>query len=280
MKLTLAIVATSALSACACSCAAEGPALLLVSTQALTPAPFEHSHQLLTQVLASHVSRAGVDYANLAKESDLLNRYLAGVQAVRPEELALWTEPQQFAFWINTYNAHILRLILDHYPIESIRDLGGTIFGLVWDLPLIPMGSHNPDGSGEPLSFGDLEHQILRPRFKDARVHAAINCASVSCPPILAEAFEATKIEQQLDDAMRAFVLDEERNHLIQESNRLELSGIFDWFQTDFDRDAGSVRQFVLQYAGDSGGDWILGANLSYLDYSWALNDHSGLAGE
>lgn len=278
MNLKTTLFAALAVLLCACSCASDGPSPLKVSLDGRLHAdsPFDHSHHELDKLLAAYVSREGVRYADLAGESGKLDSYLAGVQAVSPEELASWTRPQRFAFWINAYNAHILKLIIENYPLDSIRDLGGiSVFGQVWDMELIPMEAHNPDGGGAALSFNDLEHKILRPDFEDARVHAAINCASESCPPLSNEAFVADRLEEQLDGAMTAFIVDSKRNHLRSESGELELSRIFDWFEGDFIRDEGSVREYVLRFAGDAGAPWILEAGTSYLDYSWALNDLS-----
>lgn len=259
----------------ACSCASDeprtlGPGKSVVLGEKLA---FDHQHVLLDEVLAQYVTPSGVRYADLAMDSEKLDRYLAAVQSVSPTELEAWTRNQRYAFWINTYNAHILALITDNYPVDSIRDLGGALFGQVWDLELIPMGAHNPDGSGDNLSFGDIEHEILRPEFQDARVHAAINCASESCPPLLSEAFVATKLESQLSSAMEAFLGDPSRNLLNEASGRLELSSIFDWFAEDFELEEGTVQAYVARHAGLASTEWVPTASLSYLDYSWVLND-------
>ena len=261
----------------ACSCASDSPGVLGAQVSGLVPEgqALDHEHTLLSELLAAHVTRDGVRYADLHMDKEKLQRYLAMVQAVSPTELATWTRDQRYAFWINTYNAHILALILENYPVDSILDLGGAVFGRVWDQELVPMGAHNPDGSGDNLSFSDIEHEILRPSFQDARVHAAINCASKSCPPLLPEAFTAGNLEAQLDGAMAAFLLDSERNRILPESGQLQLSSIFDWFAEDFERDAGSVRDYVARYASLPSADWISGASLTYLDYSWELNDTS-----
>ena len=259
----------------ACSCASEEPRILGPGVQAsLDPdLAFDHQHALLGELLGAHVTPDGVRYADLAMESDKLDRYLATVQSVSPTELQGWTENQRFAFWINTYNAHILALIVDNYPVDSIRDLGGAVFGQIWDLELIPMGAHNPDGSGDNLSLGDIEHEILRPTFLDARVHAAINCASESCPPLLPEVYVADRLDAQLTGAMEAFLQDKSRNQIDAKQGKLKLSSLFDWFAEDFERDAGSVRDYVARYGGQSDTAWLADASLSYLDYSWALND-------
>lgn len=270
MKLTHLLLAVPLLIS-ACS---AGPGAL--TSSATAPAgEFDHGHELLDGLLARHVRTAGVDYDGLADESEALDQYLAGLHAVGPDELAGWSREQRYAFWINTYNAHILRLIIDARAageVESIRDLGGALVNRIWDQELIPMQALHPDGSDQLLSFSEVEHEILRPRFEDARVHAAINCASVSCPPLLPEAFEAGRLELQLDQAMAAFLADSTRNQLDQEAGELRLSAIFDWFAEDFERDAGGVREYVQRFAGSAAGDWVLSAKVKHLPYDWSLN--------
>ncbi|MDG1500348.1 MAG: DUF547 domain-containing protein [Planctomycetota bacterium] len=265
----------------ACSCASDEPKTLGpgTSTALNKQLAFDQQHPLLDELLAEFVTPSGVRYADLAMDRGKLDRYLSVVQSVSPTELASWTRNQRYAFWINTYNAHILALIAANYPVESIRDLGGAVFGQVWDLELIPMGAHNPDGSGDNLSFGDIEHEILRPDFQDARVHAAINCASESCPPLLPEAFVADRLDTQLTGVMEAFLGDPSRNLIDRASDHLQLSSIFDWFAEDFELEEGSVQAYVARHGGLESTDWLSDAKLSYLDYSWALNDAGG-AGE
>jgi hypothetical protein len=261
----------------ACSCASEDVRTLVPTVERTAQEaalPFDHSHAAWTALLQKCVKPEGVDYRLLTEELPAFDHYLADLQAVAPKELERWTREQRFAFWINVYNAHVVRLIVEHSPIASIRDLGGTVFGPIWDKPIVPMPDFDPDGQGKNLSLGAIEHEILRPRFKDARVHAAINCASESCPPLLAEAFVADRLDAQLDTVMRTFVADPTRNRLDREANTLHLSKIFDWFASDFERDEGTVRAYVAKFApGDP--EWIAGAKVSYLDYSWKLNDAS-----
>jgi hypothetical protein len=113
----------------------------------------------------------------------------------------------------------------------------------------------------------------LRKKFKDARVHAAINCASKSCPPLRAEAYTAEKLDAQLDEQMRAFVDDPARNHIDPLKKTLEVSEIFKWFAEDFERDAKSVKDFLLRYATPDKAELVRGAKIRYLDYDWHLND-------
>ena len=274
MKATHLLFASALLLATACSCASDAPAPLGSTVEAPAGA-FDQSYALFNDLLSRFVKPDGVDYKGLAKESEQLDTYLAALQAVELEDFQTWSRDERFAFWANAYNGYILRLIVDNYPVDSIRDLGGKLFGKVWDHELIPLSHLAPEIDHELLSFNDVEHGILRPVFQDARVHAAVNCASASCPPLATHALVASKLDAQLDAAMSAFVQDPSRNKLDAEAGRLELSSIFDWFSEDFERDAGSVRNYVKRYAGTKGGDWIDAAKVSFLDYSWALNDAS-----
>ena len=255
----------------ACSSTAATPAFALPKSTS----PFDPQHQQLDALLARYVVGDGVNYQGLIQDRARLDQYLANLVQMDVESFAKLSREDRFAFWINAYNGFILRLIVEHYPIDSIRDLGGTLFDQVWDQRVIPLGHLVPDLGQAVLSYSELEHKILRPQFADARVHAAINCASESCPPLLPHAFVGATLDRDLDRIMQAFVQDPRRNQLKEATGQLELSSLFDWFAEDFERDQGSVRAYVAAFAGDLGGAWIESAGIRYLDYSWALNDAS-----
>jgi uncharacterized protein DUF547 len=235
---------------------------------------FDQSHAVWSEVLAACVHDGGFDYAKLKADRTKLDAYLATLQTVTPEQLAGWDQKQRFAFWINAYNAFCIQRVVDEYPLKSIRKLDGA-FGLktVFDKPFIPLRDHHPKGTRDLLALNDIEHEILRKKFKDARLHAAINCASVSCPPLRNEAFTAEKLDQQLTEQMRAFVNDATRNHIDPEKKELAVSEIFQWFEEDFERDAKSVKEFLVRYAPPEKAEFIRGAKLGHLDYDWDLND-------
>lgn len=258
--------------ATACSCSSNQPQALY-SPAPVSAHPFDHSHQDLTDVLALAVVKARVNYVHLKAQTEPLDGYLAQLESVKLAEFKAWNREQRFAFWINAYNAYILRLVRDNHPLESIRDLGGNLFGRVWDHELIPLGHLAPSLEQELISFGQLEHEILRPNFQDARVHAAINCASESCPPLQAVAFRAVELEAQLELTMGKFVRNERLNQFDQTDQAIRLSSIFDWFSEDFEHDAGSAKAFVQRYLGDRDTTWIPAASQGYLDYSWDLNE-------
>jgi hypothetical protein len=239
---------------------------------------FDHSHAALTELLRAHVAGDRVDYKALLEQRAALKAYLKRLEAVSPEELTGFSRDQQHAYWINAYNAYTLAKVLSRYPIESIKDLGSLVTS-VWDQRWIPLEAHHPKGArgkGEKLSLNDIEHEILRPRYKDARVHAAINCASQGCPPLADEAYVAERLDEQLTRAARAWLADPARNRYDRAKGTLHLSKVFDWFKEDFVRDAGSVQAWVARYAPAAEAEWIAKAEkpkIEHLDYSWKLND-------
>jgi hypothetical protein len=235
---------------------------------------FDHSHAAWTEVLRTNVRDGGFDYAKLKGDRARFDAYLASLRAVTPAELGGWSEAQRFAFWINTYNAFCIQRVIDSYPLKSIRKLDGA-FGIntVFDKGFIPLRAHHPDKKDEDLALNDIEHKILRKQHKDARLHAAINCASVSCPPLRNEAYVAEKLDAQLTEQMRAFVTDPTRNRIDPAKKELAVSEIFKWFAEDFERDAKSVQEFLARYAPPESAAFLRGAKLRYLDYDWDLND-------
>ncbi len=264
------------------------PALLSCSLSALPAAPppsgdapqeaeapaFDHTHAAWTEILRSCVHEGGFDYAALKQDPARLERYLAALHAVTPEGTLGWSPEQRFAFWINAYNAHTIQKVVQNYPLASIRKLDKAL-GLktVFEQAFIPMRAFHPDGKDEDLALNDIEHGILRKKFKDARVHAAVNCASASCPPLRNEAFVAERLDEQLDEQMRAFVADEKHNRFQRDRGRIEISEIFEWFAEDFERDAQSVQEYLVRFAAPEDADFLRKAKVSYVDYDWSLND-------
>ena len=243
-------------------------------TEPSTALAFDHEHAAWTAILQSHVVGNDFAYGKLKADSEEFYAYIDVLHSVSPEEVAGWTEDQQFAFWINAYNAHTIQKVIENYPLKSIRKLD-TGFGLnsIFDKSWIPMQAFHPKKKDKKLSLNDIEHGILRADFKDARLHAAINCASESCQPLLNEAFVASKLDDQLQTQMRAFVNDPDRNVIDLANDRLRLSEIFKWFKEDFERDAGSVREYLIRFASPETADFLREKKIRYLDYSWKLND-------
>ena len=156
-----------------------------------------------------------------------------------------------------------MKLILDHYPINSIKDIkkGIPFVNSVWDITFIPMGK-------EKIDLNYIEHSILIKEFKDPRIHAAINCASFSCPLLRNEAYYASRLDEQLNDAMRRFVNDPQRNQL--DKSNIKISKIFSWFAGDFKLNGSSVVDYLNKYAKKRVQP---NAKIDFLEYQWELNN-------
>jgi len=205
-----------------------------------------------TELLKKHVSSDGnVDYKGFKSDSKSLDIYLDYLVKNKPYTNKS-TKKEQLAYWINTYNAFTVKLIIDNYPIKSIKDINNP-----WDKKFITIDNIS-------LSLNDIEHEILR-KMNEPRIHFVINCASVSCPKLLNVAFFAHTLENQLHSATINFI--NEKNTLSRD--RVELSKIFKWFREDFERN-GSLIDFLNDYSEvniDSK------AKIKFKDYNWALND-------
>ncbi len=236
---------------------------------------FDQDYKLWTQILKANKRGDLLNYRGVAEQRTLFDRFIAQLESVTLEEMRPWKRNERYAFWINAYNAYTVQIILDNYPVDSIKDIKKGVFGSkTWDIEFIPLGALHPGGPEGKLSLNDIEHKILREWFKDARVHAAINCASFSCPPLLGEAFVAARLEEQLNAVTRKWISDDPlRNSFNKEKDRIYLSEIFKWFEEDFERDAGSVREFLIRFSPESEHLFIREAKLKYLDYDWNLND-------
>jgi hypothetical protein len=174
----------------------------------------------------------------------------------------------KLALWINAYNILAIDTVLQHYPLESIRDLGS------W---LTPVWRHDAGTvAGELVSLHRIEHQILR-RMEDPRIHAAVVCASTSCPSLWREPYRAGDIQRQLEGAMLHWLADPQKGMRIDRSEEeIYLSKIFDWFEWDWD-EIGGVRAVLQRYAPPDHRDWLErhgeDADLEYFEYDWSLND-------
>ena len=236
---------------------------------------FDHDHAAWTALLKHHVSADGrVAYSKLKAEhattaGGALRQYLDGLQVVRAEEFGAWTPDQQQAFLINAYNAFTVQLIVDHYPVASIRDIGG-LFKKPWSIEFFSL----LDGKAKTLDT--IEHQLLRPVYKDVRIHAAVNCASISCPQLRGEAYTGARLNEQLEDQMRLWLADANRNQFVAASGDVKVSKIFDWYKQDFVEWGGGVREVLLRYGPPQAKVALIRASsLGYLDYNWQLNSQS-----
>jgi hypothetical protein len=243
-------------------------------TKVVQVAGFDQEHKSWSAILGRHVREDTFDYKALKKDRAQLDAYLSTLESVKADDFALWNKSRRFAFWINAYNAYTVKRVIDGYPVASIKDLGDEKVS-VWDREFVPLGALAPDLKQTQLTLNDIENKILRPVFKDARVHAAINCASEGCPPIQAAAFVGDRLDAQLDTAVRNWLADKKRNRFDSSKNTVEVSQVFDWFKDDFIRDAKSVQGWIAKYA-PAEETWVADARkleVKFLEYSWKLNE-------
>ena len=252
-----------------------------------TRAAFDHGG--LDAILKARVDAEGrVDYRGLKGDRAALDAYVARLGRVAPETLNGWSRADQMAFYLNAYNAITFQVVIDHYPPKglglifprlSIRNIPG-----VWDKIRTPV-------AGAELTLNEIEHEILRPRFKDARVHAAIVCASIGCPILRNEAYVGARLEEQLEDAARRFARHPEKNAVDPRRRIVTISPIFDWFKEDFESyaeqaptlkgrrgDAGrwaGALGFLIRYGDPAHADFLRGGDYRVRlgDYDWSLND-------
>jgi hypothetical protein len=204
-----------------------------------------------------------VRYAGVSVEDQqLLADYLTKLSQASVAQL---NRAEQKSYWINLYNALTVKTILDHYPIESIRDIKSGWFSAgPWDLKLINI-------EGLELSLNDIEHRILRPIWQDNRIHYAVNCASYSCPNLQPEPFTAENSERLLDQAVRDYVNSPRGVRSVR--GRLVLSSIYDWYQVDFGKSEGAILNYLQTLALPALADRLktFQGKVSY-DYNWQLN--------
>lgn len=197
-----------------------------------------------------------VDYQGIAKDP----RYTAVIENLAAYDLENLKGDEKRAFYLNTYNVFAIKLIIDHQPKRSIKDIGSW-FNPVWQKPAGVL-------AGKTISLDTIEHKILR-KMKDPRIHFAIVCASLSCPNLRTEAYLAERLEQQLDDQTKVFIANDQKGVRI-EGKSIYISKIFDWFSEDFspNNKQEEVLKFIAQYNIEAGRF----SQYKTLDYNWQLN--------
>lgn len=208
-------------------------------------------HQIFDKILQKYVREGHVDYQGLKNDKAELNKYLLSLEKNPPEKE--WNRNEKLSFWINAYNAYTLKLIIDHYPVKSITDLHG---GNPWDVKWINI-------NGQVLSLNGIENEIIRPQFKEPRIHFAVNCAAKSCPPLANTAFTPENIDDLLTIRTRNFINNPQYNTISK--SKIEVSKIFDWYKEDF----GDLISFINRYSDK---EIKANASVSYKEYDWALN--------
>ncbi len=214
------------------------------------------SHDIWNGLLKKNVSGDGrTNYRGFIADRATLQAYLDLLSKNPPQES--WAKSEVMAYWINTYNAFTVKLIIDHYPVKSIKDIEK---GKAWDNDFIMIGGKN-------YSLNIIENDILRKKYQDPRIHFALNCASVSCPKLLNAAFYPAQLETQLNNAARNFVNDHTRNTISAKS--IKVSAVFDWYKSDFTKQ-GSLIDFLNKYSNTK---IESSAVISFQDYNWSLNE-------
>ena len=238
---------------------------------------------VLTEVLASVVTDSGVDYARLAEDRSGLDRYLSQLASADPALVEAASVHDRLAFWINAYNACMLKRVIDHYPIGRARGwrgirnrVAGRPANSVWQIGDVFTGAHCRV-AGSNRSQDEIEHDIIRP-IGDPRIHFAINCAAVSCPPLAAEAYEGETLEDRLDARVHAFVGDPAQLHVDTSATRptVRVNRLLDWFNVDFGGRDG-IRPFLARYVSGKARKVLEDPNatVSFMEYDWTLNDVS-----
>lgn len=234
---------------------------------------FDKNHEKFTQVLKLYQNEKGLlNYKKL--KIDLKSngqhpflKYINEIQSVPYATYNNWTSQEKMAFLINSYNALTIKLIIDHYPVSSIKKIGG-FFTKPWDVKFFSLFD------GKIRSLDPIEHDWLRPVYKDYRIHSAVNCASLSCPSLRHEAYLGEKITEQLDEQMRLWVNDSNLNYYDRNNKTLKLSKIFDWYSKDFDKWGGGTLKVINRYLTKTSPDEKLSqVTIKYLDYDWGLNE-------
>jgi hypothetical protein len=240
-------------------------------------------HGVFTRVLERVVQIPRVDYALLKEERAGLDRYVDALSATDPGALEAASREEQLAFWINAYNACMLRLVVDHYPIEAggvglfgaVRNrVAGYPDNSVWQIRDVFSRNHCPV-AGRDRSQDEIEHEIIRPRFEEPRIHFAVNCAALSCPVLWPDAYTADALEDQLDRAVRHLIRNPD--HFLLEGTSpatLTLNKVLDWYAEDFNGTEG-LKTFFADYLQGSARERVLAptTQVRFFEYDWTLND-------
>jgi hypothetical protein len=257
-----------------------GALLLPLHTQAADD--FDHSHADWHTLMSKHVENGLVDYRAIGRDP-ALKRYIAALGNVSGTTLGEWTREQRLAYWINAYNAFTVQAILDNYPIKR-RGLKGRLYPSssirqipgVWDKLAFSAG-------GRQITLHDIEHEVLRKRFNEPRIHFAIVCASIGCPVLASHAFTAINLEAQLKEAEAEFVGDSDKIRIDVDKRTIHLSKIFDWFAEDFPatpttkrygNHAGAMTVCIRHLPADKASALKRATfKVKWLDYDWSLNE-------
>jgi len=236
---------------------------------------FDHSHKKWTEVLKEHVGKKGyasnVNYKVIKLNPEKLNEYLQTLESVSKKQFDSFKKNQQLAFLINAYNAFTIKLIINHYPVKSIKDIASFFTG-PWKIKFFKL-------FGEEQNLDAIEHEMIRKNFNEPRIHFALVCASIGCPPLEDKSFIGKELNEQLEKSFRKFLSDKSKNVFLSQEKKLEISRIFKWFGDDFNKKYQSFESFISTRITDDKNDQELIKNkkveISFKDYDWGLNDSS-----
>ncbi|MBI4115190.1 MAG: DUF547 domain-containing protein [Candidatus Omnitrophica bacterium] len=241
---------------------------------AFASAEFTFDYSAYAKVLRGYAVNDRVDYLKLKRERQGLNEYMKSLESLSKENYEEMSRDEKIAFWINTYNAAAVKLVIDHYPLQKR-------FG--WKALAYPENSIQqiPDVWArkvlkvfdESLSLNHIEHQILRKEFQEPRIHFALVCASLGCPVIRSEPYQGSKLDAQLNDQVRNFLSDPKKSRYDEATDTLYLSPIFKWFRKDFER-ADGILSFVKTHGPKEAKEKISEkTKIEWLEYDWSLNE-------
>ncbi|MDH3272852.1 MAG: VTT domain-containing protein [Gemmatimonadota bacterium] len=257
--------------------------IVAAAVLALTPTTLRAqdlpSHDAFSGVLAEVVHQPLVDYQGLVDRRGALEAYLERLGNVEMATLESASRNERLAFWINAYNACMLRLVADHYPIRAKRgffsslrnSVAGRPDNSVWSIDDVFTREHCRI-AGASRSQDQIEHEIIRPTFGDPRIHFAVNCAASSCPVLWPEAYEAARLDEQLDRAVRNLI-DDPRHFQVSESE-VRMNKVLDWYSDDFGGKDG-LRTFFAPYLSPEAAAVLSDPNtdIEFFEYDWTLND-------
>ncbi|NQT18484.1 MAG: DUF547 domain-containing protein [Planctomycetes bacterium] len=249
----------------------------------------EFTYEGYVKALKAYVDDRGlVDYKGLKENIEVLHAFFDELRGLDPKVLAKWTDKEKIAFWINAYNAYTLKCIALHYPIKptfparlkypknSIRQIRG-----VWTILEFPI-------IGTRMTLDEMEHKRLRKKFNEPRIHMALVCAAISCPPLRNERYVAETLDEQFDDQTRRFLARRGNFYIDREDNIVHMSSTFKWFGKDFVKTYGTdeefaghrerqraVLKFISGYLEDEDRLYLAEKKykIRYLDYDWTLNE-------
>jgi hypothetical protein len=223
---------------------------------------FDHSYRMWNEVLSTQVQDGLVDYESIKNDPKNLDMFVTQAAAVTEDEFKSWSHSQQLAYLINLYNAVTMQIVIDDYPIESFKDIGG-IFKDPWKMDRVPLFR-------QMVSLDYLEHDVINAGYQDPRVHFALTYAAKGSPNLRSHAYMPDSLDQQLEKQTTLFLRrSPQKNHYDSDTNTLYLSPLIKWYAKDFERAAGKVIDYVRQYVASVKSD----ATIKYIDFDWALND-------